>query len=420
MVGKVVTDETLRTLWDEHQSYKGVARAAGIDRNSVRRRLQRLHLTACQAPEGGGPAPKGFHIIQVTTDGDGVAKSVQCKPDVEDPVTAPSLPTVLDGHEIKGLSSYVKNGLVTGQWVKTRQSPFSSKELVEAIDRHMGEYTGWGAHGLPYPPVSDVAECDRLNHFVWGDPHIGLLAHARETGRNFDLKIATSDLKRSVQFLCAKAPAADTAVLCEVGDLWHAQDDRQVTPRGGNKLDVDGRKTKIMEEGLACLRFMVDELLMRHNRVIIVIVPGNHDPDLALITRIWLAAIYEGSDRVEVMDNTNPYMYHSWGDNFFMYTHGDKRSAKPRDLGDIMLADRPLQVGAAKHRRAFTGHIHHKQVEEFRTFRWESFNSLCAPDFWHHSEGYRSERLVECITFHRRFGEERRCRVTHQEIREAA
>jgi hypothetical protein len=146
-------------------------------------------------------------------------------------------------------------------------------------------------------------------------------------------------------------------------------------------------------------------------------VPGNHDPDLSLITRIWLKAVYEHSERVEVLDNTNPYMYLSWGSNFFMYTHGDKKAAKPKDLGEIMLADRPMEVGQALHRRAFTGH---KQVEEFRTYRWESFNSLCAPDFWHHSEGYRSERLVECISFHSRYGEESRCRVTHQELRERA
>jgi hypothetical protein len=416
MVRYVVSDEKLRELWEEHQSYKGVARAAGIDRNSVRRRLQRMHLAACEKPAGDGPAPKGFHITQVTTDASGVAKSVQCKKDAEDAVDAPRLAAVLDGHEIKGLSSYVKDGRITGQWVKTRQSPFSSKELVEAIDRHMKDYKGTPLPECLFAPGRNPDE--RLNHYVWGDPHIGLLSHARETGKNFDLKIATADLRASVDLLVRKAPMAGTAVFCEVGDLWHAQDDRQVTPRGGNKLDVDGRKTKIMEEGLACLRYMVDRLLQLHDRVVVVCVPGNHDPDLSLITRIWLQAVYEGNDRVQVLDNTNPYMYFAWGSNFFMYTHGDKKSAKPRDLGEIMLADRPLEVGAAKHRRAFTGHIHHKQVEEFRTFRWESFNSMCAPDFWHHSEGYRSERLVECITFHEEYGEQSRCRVTRQEIRE--
>jgi hypothetical protein len=416
----VVTDEQLRALWEAHESYKGVARAAGLDRNTVRRRLQRLHLEANLVGDETRtlPPPKGFHITQLTQDGEGEVKSIQSKPDVEDPVEAPRLAAILDDHEIKGLSSYVKNGQVTGQWIKTRQSPFSSKELVEAIDRHMEDYRGTPLPECIFAPGRNPAE--RMNQYVWGDPHIGLLSHARETGKNFDLKIAVSDLKRSVDLLVRKAPMASTAVLCEVGDLWHAQDDRQTTPRGGNKLDVDGRKAKIMEEGLGCLRYMVDRLLQLHDRVIIVIVPGNHDPDLALITRIWLQAVYENNDRIQVLDNTNPYMYLAWGDNFFMYTHGDKRSTKPRDLGDVMLADRPMEVGIAKHRRAFTGHIHHKQVEEFRTFRWESFNSLCAPDFWHHSEGYRSERLVECISFHTRYGEESRVRVTHQELRESA
>jgi hypothetical protein len=416
MACKVVTDEALRAAWEKHESYKGVAREVGIDRNSVRRRLQRLHIAACQHPDASGPAPKGFHITQITTDAKGEPKSVQCKKDAEDSVEAPRLAAVLDNHEIKGLSSYVKDGRVTGQWIKTRQSPYDSRELVAAIDRHMEEYRGEvDAPSLVVPWSAP----ERLNHFVWGDPHIGLLSHARETGKNFDLKIATTDLRASVDLLCRKAPPADQAILCEVGDLWHAENDKQITPRGGNKLDVDGRKTKIMEEGLGCLRYMVDRLLQRHKHVTIVIVPGNHDPDLSLITRIWLKAIYENCDRVSVLDNTNPYMYDTFGDNFFMWTHGDKKGNKPRDLGEIMLADRPLEVGVAKHRRAFTGHIHHKQVEEFRTFRWESFNSLCAPDFWHHSEGYRSERLVECITFHARYGEESRCRVTHQELRDA-
>lgn len=419
MASKVVSDGTLQALWAEHKSYKGVARAAGIDRNSVRRRLQRMHIGAPSTDEPlPAPVPEGFHVTQLTTDGDGVPKSIQSKPDVEDPVEAPRLPVLLDGHEVKGVSSYVKNGQVTGQWVKTRVSPYSSRELVEAIDRHMEDYRG---EALPEPrviiPGTDPSY--RLNHFVWGDPHIGLLAHARETGNNFDLKIATTDLRRSVDLLVRKAPMAGTAVLCEVGDLWHAENDKQLTPRGGNKLDVDGRKTKIMEQGLACLEYMINRLLQMHHHVVVVIVPGNHDPDLSLITRIWLAAIYRGSDRVEVLDNTNPYMYLRWNRNLFMYTHGDKR-VKPQELGEIMLVDRPQDIGECPHRRAFTGHIHHKNVQEFRWGRWESFNSLCAPDFWHHSEGYRSERLVECITFHERFGEESRCRVTHQEIREAA
>jgi hypothetical protein len=321
------------------------------------------------------------------------------------------------GHEVKGISTlFGADGEVAAQWVKTRQAEVSQDELIEAIEEHMARYRG-GADQLCIPALdwSQSVSSELVNMFVWGDPHIGLLSHARETGKNFDLKIATADLRASALKLVSRAPVAREAIFLEVGDLWHAQDDKQTTPRGGNKLDVDGRKTKILEEGLSCTRYMIDVLLRTHDRVTIVIVPGNHDPDLAIITRIWLAAIYEGSNRVTILDNANPWMYHRYGQNLFLFNHGDKR-VKPQELGEMMLADRPKDAGECTHRRAFTGHVHHKNVAEFRWGRWESFNSLCAPDFWHHSEGYRSERLVEAISFHKKYGERSRTRVTLEEL----
>ena len=409
-----VTNEALLDAYREFGTFKGAARALKIDRNTVRTRIQRLTLEgddADQAP----PPPDGFHVVSVCQDGQGNVKSVKSRPDPEEPHRE-GCPA---GHRVTGLSTlYGEGGNVVGQWVKTKADAVSKDDMIEAIDLHMERYRGreWAERApLIYIPPKGQ---DLLNAFVWGDPHIGLLAHARETGANFDLKIAVADLERSVVALVRKMPLAGTALFLETGDLWHAQDDKQVTPRGGNKLDVDGRKSKILEQGLCCTRNMIDLLLDRHERVVIAIVPGNHDPDNAIVTRIWLQAVYEGNGRVEILDNANPYMYYRWQNNFFMMTHGDKR-VKPQELGEIMLADRPMDVGQCQHRRAWTGHIHHKNVAEFRTFRWESFNSLCARDFWHHSEGYRSERLVEAITFHARYGEDSRARVTHQEICDA-
>lgn len=412
MPAKTVSDQSLLDAWDAEGTIYGVSRAVNLDRHAVRRRLQRLWLREAAGGKAPVPLAEGFHVTQVTTDGEGAPKSIQSKPDVEEG----HLPPVPEGFRVDKVSTYLgSQGTPSGQWVKTSRAPIAPEDMRAAITAHMENYRGSAivpAVAFPGEPAPEL-----LNMYVWGDPHIGLLSHARETGSNFDLKIACADLRTSADLLTAKAPRADTAIFCEVGDLWHAETDRQVTPGHGNKLDVDGRRSKILEEGLNATRYMVDRLLQRHNHVIVVIVPGNHDPDASIWTRIWLAGIFEGNPRVTVLDNANPYMYQSWGANFFMWTHGDKKF-KPKELGEIMLADRPLEVGAALYRRAYTGHIHHKEVEEFRTFRWESFNSLCAPDFWHASSGYRSERLVECITFHKRFGEDSRCRVSHRQLRD--
>jgi hypothetical protein len=407
MARQVVTDAQLLAAWQEFGTFKAVARVLRVDRGTVRTRIQRMALQ----PPVELPPPEGFHVVQVCQDGEGNVKSVKSRPDPEEPHRE----GVPAGHTVTGLSTlYGEGGQVVGQWVKTKAEPVGTVDMLAAIDTHMEQYRGGDWCGSS-PICIGHPNQDLLNAFVWGDPHIGLLAHARETGANFDLKIAVADLEKSAVALVRKMPIAGTALFLETGDLWHAQDDKQVTPRGGNKLDVDGRKSKILEQGLCCTRNMIDLLLERHEKVVIAIVPGNHDPDNAIVTRIWLQAVYENSSRVEILDNANPYMYYRWNNNFFMMTHGDKR-VKPQELGEIMLADRPMDVGQCQHRRAFTGHVHHKNVQEFRTFRWESFNSLCARDFWHHSEGYRSERLVEAITFHARFGEDSRARVTHQEI----
>lgn len=405
MARQVVSDQDLLDAYAKWGSYKGAARALGLDRNTVRSRLQRLALK-----DKGAPPPEGFKVTKVAQRGDGSVIAVQSKPAPEEAFAKP----VPHGHEVKGVSTlFGADGEVVGQWVKTRQAEVSQDELLEAVASHMERYV------FAQPDVKLVApgspSSKLCNVFAWGDPHIGLLSHARETGRNFDLKIATRNLQRSAEVLVQRAPIAREAVFLEVGDLWHAENDKQLTPRGGNKLDVDGRKTKILEEGLACTRGMINLLLATHQHVTIVLVPGNHDPDLALITRLWLAAVYEANERVTILDNANPWMYHRFGDNLFGFNHGDKK-VKPQELGEMFLVDRSRDAGECRHRRFFTGHVHHKNVGEFRWGRWESFNSLCAPDFWHHSEGYRSERACEVITFHETFGEQGRQRVTHDEL----
>lgn len=319
------------------------------------------------------------------------------------------------GHEVVGVSTlFGADGDVVGQWVKTRApaTRIGTFDFLDAVTRHV-RATVPALAPTPAPAAPGLDEL--LNVFVWGDPHIGLLSHARETGSNFDLKIAVRELRRSGDLLVARVPPARHALFVEVGDLWHAEDNAQLTPRGKNKLDVDGRKAKILDEGLGALRHILDLLLTTHETVTVALVPGNHDPDMAQVTRAVLQAWYRNEPRLVVLDNADPFLYYRFGQNFFLMTHGDKK-IPPQQLGDIMLADRPGDVGETRHRVALTGHIHHKNVQEFRWGRWESFNSLCAPDFWHHSQGYRAARLVEAVTYHAQYGERSRVRVTREEL----
>ena len=376
---------------------------------------QRALLQAAKAPP-----PDGFRVRKVAQRGDGSIIAVQSVPSGR----ARSAP-VPEGHEVAGVSTlFGADGKVTGQWVKTRLAAGPGAfDMLDAITRHVRS-TVPPLAPTPRPnragaPAAEAEAENRMTMFVWGDPHIGLLAHARETGDNFDLKIACTDLRRSADLLIQRTPRARTATFVEVGDLWHAQDDTQRTPRGQNKLDVDGRRAKILDEGLATVVYMVRALLVTHEEVNVVLVPGNHDPDMAIITRALLSAVFADEPRIRILDNADPWIYLPWGKNLFLFNHGDKK-AKPQELGEIMLADRPEWTGAATNRYALTGHVHHKNRAEFRWGWWESFNSLCAQDFWHRGEGYRSKRLVEAITYHREWGEQQRRTLSLAELRAAA
>lgn len=375
---------------------------------------QRVKLAAQQPPP-----PDGFRVRKVAQRGDGSIIAVQSVPSGR----AKSA-LVPDGHEVAGVSTlFGSDGKVVGQWVKTRAAVAPTAfDMLDAITRHV-KLTVAPAEPIPSPvrprpPAGREAE-DRMNMFVWGDPHIGLLSHARETGENFDLKIACADLRRSADMLIQRVPPARTATFVEVGDLWHAQDDLQRTPRGQNKLDVDGRRAKILDEGMATVVYMVRALLATHEQVNVVLVPGNHDPDMAIITRALLSAVFANEPRITILDNADPWIYMPWGQNLFLFNHGDKK-AKPQELGEIMLSDRPEDAGRCRNRYALTGHVHHKNRAEFRWGWWESFNSLCAQDFWHRGEGYRSKRLVEAITYHREYGEQQRRTLSLAELRATA
>ena len=82
-----------------------------------------------------------------------------------------------------------------------------------------------------------------------GDPHIGMQAWGAETGQDFDLKIAKRNTTAVVQRLVASAAPSAIGLLVLIGDNFHADDDRQVTPGHGHKVDVDTRAAKVFRVG---------------------------------------------------------------------------------------------------------------------------------------------------------------------------
>jgi hypothetical protein len=338
---------------------------------------------------------------------------VKTERDSDDP---PAHQPVPDGHLIDKVSTLLDGqGKVRAQWIsapKNEQTRWD--EFWAACAKSAETYKGL-ADPVPAPTASNE---ELLTLYPLGDPHIGMLAWRRETGKDFDLQIAERDLLQVIDMLVDRAPNSKYGVLANVGDFFHADNATQLTPTSGNKLDCDGRSTKITEVGFTLFRRLVDLLLQKHGIVKIVNVPGNHDPQMARMLNFWVKAVYEREPRVVVIDNASPIMYMRHGKVLLGYAHGE--DLKPDFMPGVMATDRPADWGETVYRMWITGHIHHQVRKEFPGCIVESFRTLATADAWHHRMGYRSGQSLCCITFDANYGEISRSTVDLRFARETA
>lgn len=267
-------------------------------------------------------------------------------------------------------------------------------------------------------PAPEETWKDYLSCYWWGDPHIGMLAHASETlGGHYDLKIAETQLIECFRQLVWRTPPSRVGRIVNLGDFYHAETNKQETPGHGHKLDVDGRSYKVQKVGQRILRAVVDLAKQRHEIVEFVAMPGNHDPNMAFQIASWLQALYEGDPRVVIDDSIAAYSYREFGENLIATCHGD--GAKEKDL-PLLLAARQRQAwGRTRYHQVHAGHIHHtRKIEHSGCVTWYH-NTLADKDAWHAFKGYDSEQFLESSTYHERFGPEGSTQVGIERVRAA-
>lgn len=314
------------------------------------------------------------------------------------------------GHTVKGVSTlYDAAGNISAQWIKTRVDPLSPEDALQAIKDALG---GDIPPARPLLPP-DATEADLATIYPLADWHIGLLAWHRETGEDWDLNIAKDVISRAMRRLMAQSPQSEQGIVLGLGDLLHSDNYQNRTSRSGNVLDVDGRYPKVLKVATELVVEAVELALQKHARVLVRLIPGNHDDQSAIAVSLALAMRYANEPRVTVDDDPGPFWWWRWGGVFLGAAHGDM--AKMTDLPLIMASANPGDWGASKHRLILTGHIHHRSklvaAKEHGGVEVESFNTPVAKDAWQHRAGYVSGRSVHSLTFHREDGEISRARV---------
>ncbi len=303
------------------------------------------------------------------------------------------------GFAVKGTSTYYdEEGKVRGQWVKTNRDHSQTEELLREFVQSLCQ----DIKPLPASATPPHVEGDLLAVYPMGDPHFGLYAWWQDSGDNFDLEIAEKLTCGAIDRLVASAPPAQTGLLLNLGDMFHADNQKNVTA-SGHQLDVDGRWKKTLQIGLRAMVYCVRRMLDKHERVVFRINSGNHDGHSSYALALMMDCYFHLEPRVEVDLSPAACWYYQFGSVLIGSTHGD--TIRGADLVGVMAADKPEAWGQTQHRLWLVGHVHHQDVKEYRGGTVEYFRTLAARDAWHQGQGYRAGRDMRLLVLHRQFGE---------------
>lgn len=396
--------EDIQAAIAKHGSKRAAARALGVDESTLRKKLARsIDRKMIGAPPMVELPEHGFVVKRnsVSYDKDGKLSGQH--------ITTAAGPgeifVPIPGHMIKGESAYTNaEGKLLGKWTKTREGAIGAG-LIEALESVFEKYAGKAS--LVLPPAVVIGELHTI--YPLADLHIGMYSWGQETGDDYDVDIAVRRVQAAYQSLIGSSAPSKTATLLNLGDFFHANDARFVTPGHGHLLDVDGRHPRVLEAGADLLVTVVDLLLQKHEQVELVCLAGNHDPDATAALRVAMRLFYRGHPRVMVDNSPRLAWYRRFGKNLFGATHS--HTAKMADVAGMMAVDRPQDWGLTEYRSYFTGHIHHERALEKAGVRAESFQTLASRDAFAAHGPWRSGNSIQSILFHHDDGEIFRSRV---------
>jgi hypothetical protein len=320
---------------------------------------------------------------------------------------------VPDPFMVKGVSSYFdKEGKLRGQWVKSMIDPQRRKEILEEAFAAMSEDVPRLAP-IPSQQPEDY-DSNLCSVYTMTDCHVGMLAWHKESGADWDVKIAERTLTACFEHMVAGAPNARTGFINQLGDFLHSDGMLPVTPSSGHVLDQDGRFSKIVSAAIRILRRLIDIALHKHERVVVLLGEGNHDMASSIWLRVMFRALYENDPRVVVIDSELPYYAYQHGRTMLAFHHG--HLSRNDSLPLLFAAVFPQVWGATLKRYAHTGHRHHVEEKEHSGMIVVQHPTLAARDAYAARGGWISERQATAITYHSEFGQVARNTVTPEMV----
>lgn len=306
----------------------------------------------------------------------------------------------------------VEGAVTRGGWLKDKGASIRfDVPKGEADPQAWVDAIREGLADLPRPgAIAGLTGDDALCAvFPVADLHIGMLADAEEVGQNWDTKLAQETFTRIFGRLVDVTPGAGVAILAQLGDLSHVDDQRNVTPQSGHQLDADTRFFQILRRSVAVMKYAIERLREKYPLVIYRGTRGNHDLTVHYAVTLALSEAYANVPGVQIIGSAHEFYVHEFGRNMLVLHHGDR--VKADRLAHFAAAEWPEVWGRTRYRLGLSGHVHHARRVEIGGMALESVGTIIPRDAHAVSSGYSANRCLVSITLDKDAGEISRARV---------
>jgi len=234
------------------------------------------------------------------------------------------------------------------------------------------------------------------------DLHLGKLAWGKETGEDYDLKIAEKLYRVTVIDILGKLKQCNLnieKIVFPVGQDFFHIDNSAATTTAGTAMDIDSRWQKIYAAGVELLVWAIEQL-RQIAPVSVMYVPGNHDKVLSYCAVYTLHAHYEKCKSVNVDLSPTARKYVHYGVNLIGFSHGKEG----KRIEHLMQQEQPKAWGDSIYREWHLGDLHHEEAKEIGGLKIRRISSITATDAWHAEKGFRATRMCQAFIWDKKKG----------------
>lgn len=300
----------------------------------------------------------------------------------------------LDKWEIQGFrcSTWNQNSKTDGltQLFSVRASfVVNSDDYIKTFIKSLesGKFKLRGIKGKRVETLSKY--CAIINLY---DAHLDKVTRFTETGESSNILKNCQHYKQAFSYLLNKAGNPSKLIIPIGNDLFNINDARGTTKKGTHQ-DTVLHHADTFEIILNVICDTINEAA-KVAPVSIPMIAGNHDEDMIHLLGVVLNRIYANHKGVSIDYTRRKRKYTKYGNNLFMFAHGDKMKSKVKNVPLIIAEERPKDWATTRHRYAFFGDIHHQN--EYQFLRGKDYigvkvkflRAICSQDVWHDASGY--------------------------------